>query len=121
MRGPSRAVATQQATGRLLVNAALWIVVLVFGAPFVWIGALAFDREAGASWPWPKHPTFDNFRTLFDEMNAGESLRNSLFVVIATTLLAVVMAGLAGFGLSRIDWKRKGTAAFGLLLLYSFP
>jgi multiple sugar transport system permease protein len=103
------------------VNAALLLTALFFGAPFLWIAALAFDRGAGGAIPWPEEPTLDQFRYLFDELAVGRSLRNSLIVVGATTVLATVTAALAGYGLSRIGWRQKTAAAYGLLLLYTFP
>lgn len=105
----------------MLTNAALLLVILVFGAPFVWVVVLAFDREVGAAWPWPNDPTLDNFRMLFDEWEIGQALENSLLVVSITTVLAAVLSALAGFGLSRLAWRWTAVAAFGLLLLYSFP
>ena len=107
--------------GRLLTNAALLLVILLFGAPFIWVVVLAFDREAGTAWPWPGDPTLDNFRTLFDEWEIGQALKNSLLVVCVTTVLASLLSALAGFGLSRLSWKWTSVAAFGLLLLYTFP
>jgi len=107
--------------GRLLINLALLLVILIFGLPFVWVVVLAFDREVGAAWPWPNEPTLANFRTLLDEEEIGTALKNSLLVVSLTTLLAVALSALAGFGLSRLAWRWTGLAAFGLLLLYTFP
>jgi multiple sugar transport system permease protein len=107
--------------GSLGMNAALLTTTLVFGSPFIWVIVLAFDRSAGGAVPWPKDATFDNFRTLFDEMKVGTALRNSLIVVLSTTALAAITSALAGYGLSRISWKRKTLAAYSLLLLYTFP
>jgi multiple sugar transport system permease protein len=120
--GTRSPVSSRRQVGRLLTNAALLLVILIFGAPFVWVGVLAFDREVGATWPWPNDPTLDNFRTLFDdEWNIGQALENSLLVVSVTTVLAALLSALAGFGLSRLAWRWTTVAAFGLLLLYTFP
>jgi multiple sugar transport system permease protein len=104
-----------------LTNLALILVIAVFGAPFVWIAVQAFDREVGTAWPWPDQPTLANFRQLFDEEAIGQAMTNSLLVVGVTTICAVILSALAGFGLSRGGWRWSSSAAFGLLLLYSFP
>ena len=119
--GTSSPVSSRRQVGRLLTNAALLLIILIFGAPFVWVVVLAFDREVGATWPWPNDPTLDNFRTLFDKWNIGQALENSLLVVSVTTVLATFLCALAGFGLSRLAWRWTSVAAFGLLLLYTFP
>jgi ABC-type glycerol-3-phosphate transport system permease component len=109
------------ATGRIALNAALLVTTVVFGSPFLWIVVLALDRGNPGALPWPREATLDNFRTLFDSMRIATALRNSLIVVCCTTVLAVLTSALAGFGLSRIGWRRKTLAAYSLLLLYTFP
>lgn len=106
---------------RFALNSALIAVLLVFGAPFLWIAALAFDRTTGAAWPWPQEPTFDNARQLFTEFEIGAALRNSVIVSAGVAALSVAVAALAGYGLSRAPWRGKSAVAYGLLLLYSFP
>jgi multiple sugar transport system permease protein len=105
----------------ICVDGGLVTVLLVFGAPFLWIVAMAFDRAGGAAWPWPSQPTLENFRTLFDQMRIAHALRNSAIVASSTTVLAVITSALAGFGLSRVSWKQKNVAAYSLLILYTFP
>lgn len=120
-RGPPLRTFPRRTLPAILLNAALLLVVVVFGAPFVWVVVLAFDREAGAVWPWPNDPTLDNFRTLFDDWRIGRALENSALVVSVTTALATLLSALAGFGLSRLAWRWTRAIAFGLLLLYTFP
>jgi multiple sugar transport system permease protein len=115
------ALARRRNLSHWLVNLVLVLVIVVFGAPFIWIVVLAFDREVGAAWPWPSNPTIANFQALFDGEAIGRALRNSIVVVAAATISAVVLSALAGFGLSRLSWRGAGGVAFGLLLLYTFP
>ncbi len=119
MKNPSRP--EQSRISRFGMNAALIATTVVFGAPFVWVIVLAFDRGSAGAVPWPEETTLDNFRTLINDMNIGRALRNSLIVVVATTVLALITSALAGYGLSRITWRRKTLAAYSLLLLYTFP
>jgi multiple sugar transport system permease protein len=105
----------------LAVHAALLVVVVAFGAPFLWLVAAAFNRAAITSWPWPNHPTIGNFRTLFAEQDTGRALRNSLIVSTSTMALATVTSSLAGYGLSRMTFRRKAVLAYAILLLQSIP
>ncbi|MCC6792235.1 MAG: carbohydrate ABC transporter permease [Thermomicrobiales bacterium] len=92
-----------------------------FGLPFLWTVASALDRTSTGSLPWPGEFTLDHFRTLFNRMDAGNALRNSLIVSVATMSLATVTASLAGYGLSRLRYGCKTWVAYGMLLLQTIP
>ena len=111
----------QHGAGALATNAALLLVIVAFGAPFLWIVAASLDRAKITSWPWPSEPSLANFRVLFDERDTGHALRNSLIVATSTMLLATVTAALAGYGLSRMTFRRKSILAYAILLLQSIP
>lgn len=105
----------------LAIHAAMIVVIVAFGAPFLWIAAAAFDRTDVTRWPWPADPTLANFRALFDERNAGRALRNSVIVAGTTMVLATISASLAGYGLSRLTFRRTSLIAYAILLLQSIP
>jgi multiple sugar transport system permease protein len=105
----------------LAIHAALVVVIVAFGAPFLWVAAAALDRAEITRWPWPSDPSLDNFRALFAERNAGRALRNSVIVAGLTMVLATVSAVLAGYGLSRLTFRRKSIFAYAILLLQSIP
>jgi len=111
----------QHGAGALATNAALLLVIVAFGAPFLWIVAASLDRAKITSWPWPSEPSLANFRSLFNERETGHALRNSLIVATSTMLLATVTAALAGYGLSRMTFRRKSILAYAILLLQSIP
>jgi ABC-type glycerol-3-phosphate transport system permease component len=121
MSAPAAPLARRRSRERIAVNALLLAIFVLFGAPFLWVLAMAFDAHAGTLTPWPAHPTLANFRTLFSEMGMGRTLRNSFVVAGSTMLLATVAAALAGYGLSRVSWKRTTLYAYGLLLLQTIP
>ncbi|CAN5804902.1 carbohydrate ABC transporter permease [soil metagenome] len=102
-------------------NVALLLVVVFFGAPFLWILGLAFDAAAIDRVPWPRQPTLDNFRVLFDAQQARSALRNSLIVATSCMVTGTILAALAGFGLSRIQFRRKNELVYAVLLLYVMP
>jgi multiple sugar transport system permease protein len=105
----------------VLTHAALLIVIVVFAAPFLLTVATSLDAARRTTWPWPNEPTLDHYRDLFDRRGIGNALRNSLIVSLSTMLLAVPAASLAGYGLSRLKFRRKTWIAYGILLLTAIP
>jgi multiple sugar transport system permease protein len=104
-----------------LTDIALALVTIVFASPFIWIAAAAFDQSPGDYLPWPNEPSLDNFRYLFNERNTGRALRNSLVVAGSTMVLSTFLSSLAGFGLSRLRFRRKNVVVYAILLLYALP
>jgi ABC-type glycerol-3-phosphate transport system permease component len=107
--------------GRLATTVLLIAIIVFFGGPFLWVVVAAFDVAALDSLSWPRWPTLDRFRVLFEERETRRELRNSLGVSLAVMILATTIAALAGFGLSRL--RARGTAIAGwlLLALYVMP
>lgn len=54
-------------------------------------------------------------------LDAAAALRMSLVVALTTMALATAAASLAGYGLSRMAFRRKTWLAYGVLLLQSIP
>ena len=102
-------------------NGALVLVIVFFGAPFLWIMGAALDAAPIDRVPWPSQPTLENFRVLFEEEDAGLAVRNSLIIATSCMVLGTVLAALAGFGLSRIRMRRKQEIVYVVLLLYAMP
>ena len=100
---------------------ALLLTIAVFGLPFLWMIAAAFDGLRDTEVPWPREPTWAHMRTLFDERGAGRALRNSAIVATGAMVLATAVAVPAGFGLSRLRFGGKRWLVSGVLLLQTFP
>jgi ABC-type glycerol-3-phosphate transport system permease component len=107
--------------GRALLTLALLTVIVLFGAPFLWLAAAALDRSTETSLVWPRDPTLANFRALFDDHDIGPALRTSLVVSLATMAVGTVASSLAGYGLSRMGFRRKSWVAYAILLLQTIP
>jgi multiple sugar transport system permease protein len=107
--------------GKFLVYLALALVIAVFGAPFLWLAAAAFDHSRYTNVVWPREPTFANFRALFTDYDVGPALRTSLIVSLATMALGTVTSSLAGYGLSRMGYRRKSWVAYAILLFQTIP
>jgi len=105
----------------LLVNLAFLATIAFFLVPFLWLFLAAFDGGAEAYIRWPEAPTLDNFAYLFRELGFAVPLRNSLLVATGTMLLTVAAVSLAGYGLSRLEFRRKLWLTYAVLLLQTMP
>jgi ABC-type glycerol-3-phosphate transport system permease component len=105
----------------ILVHLAFLVVVAFFLVPFLWLFSAAFDDKASAYIQFPVAPTLNNFVRLFTEHDFARVLINSLFVAIATMLLVVATVSLAGYSISRIDFKHKDWITYAVLLLQTMP
>src|SRR6478609_1238462 len=92
----------------ILVHIAFATIIVFFAAPFLWMVLAAFDGNAKAYIRWPQDLTLDNFKTIFQELDFGRSLVNSIFVATSTMILATITVSLAGYSLSRLKFRGTG-------------
>ena len=92
-------------------------IAIFMGAPIIYIINHAF-KPMDELFAFPprflvSHPTLDNFRNLF-QTTAGSSIPigryvfNSLVVTLAVVILSIFISTMAGFALSKMDFKIKG-------------
>jgi multiple sugar transport system permease protein len=91
--------------------------------PVLWIASLSLKPAAdvGDGSLRPKHPTFQNYRDIF---NSGEFVRpliNSIGISLITTVLAVTVASLAAYAIARLDFPGKAVLLSGALAIAMFP
>ena len=65
---------------------------------------------------WPKEPTIAAYQRLFSYSNFGQYFKNSLFVTLTSSIVAMILSVMGGFALSR--FRHKKTKSFLELLLY---
>jgi multiple sugar transport system permease protein len=89
------------------------VVTALFALPFFW-AVVASLRAPGLPPPrtvewWPQAARWDNYREIFRLVPMGLYLRNSLIVVAIAVPVTLVVASLAGFGLSQmaVGWRRR--------------
>lgn len=108
----------------LFQNLLLTFFVLIFGFPIYWIFIGAF-KEKGEffSYPpifWISHFKFDNFiRAL--SMGGSKGTLDSLIVACMGTVLVVILALFAGYGLGRFKFGGPNLSFFVLSLLFAPP
>jgi ABC-type glycerol-3-phosphate transport system permease component len=102
---------------------AIFVVVSLF--PFYWIVITALktnpEISAGTTGLFPAHLTWSSFSTIFSQGTFARSLINSVIVCGSTTILTVVIASLAGYGLARTQIRGKQLIMGFLLVAGFFP
>ncbi len=102
---------------------AVFVIVSLF--PFYWIVITALKTQpeisAGTTGLFPAHLTWSSFSTILSQGTFARSLLNSLIVCGSTTILTVVIASLAGYGLARTTIRGKQVIMGFLLVAGFFP
>src|SRR5215469_4747539 len=105
------------------VMVAVFVVVSLF--PFYWIVVTAPKTQpeinAGTTALFPAHITWSSFSTILHQGTFARSLLNSVIVCGCTTILTVIIASLAGYGLSRTNIRGKPLIMGFLLVAGFFP
>jgi ABC-type glycerol-3-phosphate transport system permease component len=102
---------------------AIFVIVSLF--PFYWIVVTALKTQpeisAGTTGLFPAHLTWSSFSTILHQETFARSLLNSVTVCGSTTILTVIIASLAGYGLARTTIRGKQVIMGFLLVAGFFP
>lgn len=94
-------------------------------APILWMLSTSFKTTEATSSikvTWLPSPfTTQAYRTVWTQRDFFRYLRNSLRISAVTTLLAVSLAGLAGYGFSRFKFKGHSPLLLSFLVTQMFP
>ena len=100
---------------------AIFVVASLF--PFYWILITSLKTNAqiqqGTSSLLPAHVTWSSYATDLTKEDFVRPLLNSAIVSLSTTLITVVLAALAGYGISRTRMRGK-PVVFGFILIAGF-
>jgi multiple sugar transport system permease protein len=111
--------------GRAGQYAALIAYVVFLGFPLLWLLSTAFknSREIalGGSGLIPSSPTLSNFGDAIDRANLVHAGLNSLQVAVATTVLTVLLALPAAYGLARFKTFLRPVTLGWVLVSQVFP
>jgi ABC-type glycerol-3-phosphate transport system permease component len=70
---------------------------------------------------WPNHPQWSQYTRVFGDGHVGRALLNSLIDAVPTTLICVVVAGMAAYALARLQIPLKRTLLMLILTTQMFP
>ncbi|PIE34883.1 sugar ABC transporter permease [candidate division KSB3 bacterium] len=101
----------------------LFLLAAIF--PLYWIFVTSIKNAAETySFPvsyWPRHPTIQNYVYLFQSMNFGRYLWNSLSASLSAASVALLIASLSGYVMARKDFRGKGLVLFLLFFTQMIP
>jgi multiple sugar transport system permease protein len=100
------------------------ILVLVYALfPVLWILSLSLKPTSVVKDGKliPSSVTFDNYRGVFRGDLFGPALRNSIGIGVITTVIAVVIGGMAAYAIARLDFPGRRLLIGIALLIAMFP
>ena len=98
--------------------------VLVYAlVPLVWILSLSLKTpdSIGDGSFLPTHWTLSNYSTVFKTSFFTTALRNSIGIALITTVIALVLASMAAYAITRLDFPGKTLILAGALAVTMFP
>lgn len=109
----------------ILAEIGLVVLVVWTLAPLFWMISVSLKEQAEVFGPgvglWPQRPTLDNYRVLIEGTAFPIWFRNSVVVAVLTTGLSLVLAALAAYALTRLEFRGRRLAARGLVCTYLMP
>lgn len=101
----------------------LVIMSLIVIIPIVWIISSAFNEGTGlaSSSLFPKNPTLDNFKRLFEETEYIKWFLNTLSIAVVNTVVSVIIILTSSWILSRFNFRGKKAGLMTILILSMFP
>jgi multiple sugar transport system permease protein len=107
-------------------GALLVLATLGFLAPlwFMFTGSLR-PNESVLALGWqsllPVHPTLDNYRAVFQQLDFVHFLLNSLLIVGSVVVMGLLVNSLAGYALSRLRWRGREAVLAAVIVLLVIP
>lgn len=112
---------------KVIINVVAWIVGLIWIIPFMGIlmASIRPQRELIHGW-WNLEEislSLANFGNAWNHPTApiGEGIKNSLIVTVPATILPIIIATLAAYGLMRLKFPGRKALLVGIILLLSVP
>jgi ABC-type glycerol-3-phosphate transport system permease component len=100
------------------------MLVALFLFPLAWMVLGSFKSDADLLSPdpvWFFTPTLDHWRFILTNWEVEHHLANSLIISVSTTILTLLLAMPAAYGLSRFPVWRKDDVVYNLLSLKMIP
>ncbi|MGH3674923.1 MAG: carbohydrate ABC transporter permease [Mycobacterium sp.] len=113
-------VSARRATGWIVVD----ILVVIYALfPVLWILSLSLKSTATVKDGKliPSQVTFDNYKGIFQGEAFSSALINSIGIGLITTLIAVIVGGMAAYAVARLAFPGKRLLVGVALLIAMFP
>lgn len=103
-----------------------WGITTVY--PFLWVILNSFRQRGeirtdsfSVPWPWTSSFTLENYQTATERSDFIKGYTNSLVISITVTVVVVLLAGLAAYGLVRYKFKGKKFVYSLIIASMMFP
>jgi multiple sugar transport system permease protein len=108
---------------RVFWSGGILAVIVAALVPVVWIISLSLKDPATISDGrfLPKKWSLENYKSIFQQSIFTDALRNSIGIALIATLIAVTLAAMAAYALSRLDFPGKTLILSGALAIAMFP
>jgi multiple sugar transport system permease protein len=108
---------------RVFWSIAILVVLLYALIPVVWILALSLKppEEVGDGRFIPSSFTLDNYDSVFSADTFNAALVNSIGIAAIATLVSIVLAAMAAYATSRLEFTGKALILSGALAVAMFP
>lgn len=117
----SRAKWRRQFMGQTLPYVILGFLGILFFIPLLWMIFSSFDAQAGLTISFPHQFTLDNFVSVLSDSGVERSFFNGVFLSFVSSLVLVIVAGLAAYPLSRYQLRFKKPFIFTVLFMSGLP
>lgn len=116
---------TKKIAVSVLSYAVLILMAAIVLVPILWMlsTALKTVSETVTMPPrWiPEHISLESFKRLWTEYPFGIYFKNSLLIVLSSMLVSVACSALAGYGLTRFEFRGKNSLMMFVLVTQMFP
>jgi multiple sugar transport system permease protein len=100
------------------------VLVLIYAlVPVLWITSLSLkppDQVADGKF-WPRDVSFENYDAIFSENIFNAALINSIGIALIATLISIVLASMAAYAITRLEFTGKALILSGALAVAMFP
>jgi len=113
-----------QSARRRVLWAIATVAVLIYALiPVVWIISISLKEPAtiGDGRFLPSEWTLDNYGDVFDTPFFTAALRNSIGIALIATVIALAVASMAAYAITRLEFPGKGVILAGALAIAMFP
>lgn len=99
---------------------------LLVTLPLYWMVVTSFKTNpeiinAHSITYYPHIFTLENYQSLFDMLDYGTYLQNSVLITLMTAITVVILSIFGGYGLARFKFKGKGTVLLFFLITQMIP
>ena len=107
----------------LLLDVLIALVVFSCVFPFLWTVLTSLKTRVQTTDPsvWIFRPTMENYRAIFQKRDLLLYIKNSIIVVVFSTMASLFLGTLTAYGLARYRFHRKEDIAYWIISLRMLP